>query len=110
MSDVVAPPPRRRGMSRAMARTIEYAIVAASIVALGLIFQPFSLQLFSIGAGFIIFVGLVFNLVPLAQPGKTLLGLLKGAMVVALAFAVLTLLSLAAAVLYGMYVAVPPQQ
>ena len=99
-----ATPARRRGMSRGTARTIEYAIVAASIVALGLIFQPFSLKLFSVGAGFIIFVGLVFNLVPLAQPGKTVSGLLKGALVVAFIFLVMTLLSLGAAVLYGIYV------
>ena len=101
---------QRRGDSRPMtgmgvrtARAIEYGIVAFSIVALAMIFQPFSLQLFTIGAGLIVLVGLVFNLVPLAQPGKTLRGLLKGAVVIALVFVVVTLLALGSAELYGMY-------
>lgn len=65
--------------------------------------------MFSIGAGLIIVVGLVFNLVPLAQPGKTFSGLLKGAIVVALVFVLMTLLALGAAVLYGIYVTPPPE-
>lgn len=101
MSEAGAARPPRRGMSRATARTIEYAIVAVSIASLALIFQPFSLPLFSVGAGLIIVIGLLFNLVPLAQPGKTLRGLLKGAVVIAVIFAVITALALGSAVLYG---------
>ncbi len=60
---------QRRGFSGRQARTLEYPIVGASILALVLIFQPFALGLFSIGAAAIVAVGLLFNLVPLCQPG-----------------------------------------
>jgi hypothetical protein len=94
----------RHGLSLRQARTLEYAIVGASLVALVLIFQPFSLQLFTLGAAAIVLVGLAFNLVPLAQPGKSWRSLLTATIVIVVAFAVVTLLSLGMAELYGYYV------
>jgi hypothetical protein len=94
----------RRGLSARQARTLEYAIVAASLIALVMIFQPFSLELFSVGAGAIVIVGLVFNLVPLCQPGKTVRSLLIACVVIVVAFAIVTLLSIASAELYAYYI------
>ncbi len=100
---------RRPGMTVRQARTVEYSIVGASLLALVLIFQPFSLALFTLGAAAIVLVGLAFNLVPLAQPGRTWGSLVKGAIVIVVAFAIVTLLSLGMAELYGYYVTPPAE-
>lgn len=99
----------RRGMSLRQARTLEYGIVGASLLALVLIFQPFSLQLFTLGAAAIVLVGLAFNLVPLAQPGKSWRSLLIATIVIVVAFAIVTLLALGMAELYGYYVTPPAE-
>jgi hypothetical protein len=99
----------KKGMTTRQARTVEYTIVGASLLALVMIFQPFSLQLFTYGAAAIVIVGLAFNLVPLAQPGKTWGSLLTGTIVIVVAFAIVTLLALGMAVLYGYYVTPAPE-
>ena len=73
------PQAAKPGMSVAQARRVEYTIVGISILALALIFQPFSLTLYSAGAGLIIFAGLAFNLVPLCVAGRPVSSLVKGA-------------------------------
>ena len=95
--------PGRRGMSVRTARTVEYSIVGISIVALVLIFQPFALSLFTVGAGLIVLVGLLFNLVPLAQPGRSVGSLVRGGVIIVVAFLVVTALALGSAELYAMY-------
>lgn len=98
-----SPAPSRRGMSAGTARALEYIIVGLAILALVMIFQPFSVELFTLGAGAIIIVGLLFNLVPFCQPGKTVSGLVKAFVVVVVVFAIVTGLALAAAELYSAY-------
>lgn len=98
-----------KGLSERQARTVEFGIVGASLLALVMIFQPFSLELFTLGAAAIVIVGLVFNLVPLAQPGKTWRSLLIASIVIVVAFAIVTALSLGMAELYGYYVTPPAQ-
>jgi hypothetical protein len=98
-----------KGLSARQARTVEFGIVGASLLALVMIFQPFSLELFTLGAAAIVIVGLVFNLVPLAQPGKTWRSLLIASIVIVVAFAIVTALSLGMAELYGYYVTPPAQ-
>jgi asparagine N-glycosylation enzyme membrane subunit Stt3 len=95
----------RRVMSVRQARTIERAIVTASILALVLIFQPFSLSLFSLGAAAIVIVGLAFNLVPLCEPGKPVRRLVVASVVIVVIFAIVTVLALAAAEAYAYYIA-----
>jgi hypothetical protein len=99
----------RSGLSGRQARTLEYTIVAASILALVLIFQPFSLQLFTLGAAAIIIVGLLFNLVPFCQPGKSVGALVRVALIIVVIFIIVTALSLASAELYAAYIAPPPE-
>ena len=99
--------PPRRGMSLRQARTLEYLIVASSILALVLIFQPFSLQLFTLGAAAIVIVGLLFNLVPFCQPGRTIGSVLKVLVIIVVIFAIVTALALASAELYAYYIAPP---
>ena len=91
------------GMSVTQARRIEYTIVGISILALALIFQPFSLTLYSVGAGLIIFAGLAFNLVPLCVAGRPVASLVKGAAIIAVIFVIVAALALGSAMLYSIY-------
>ncbi|HYX01213.1 MAG TPA: hypothetical protein VE963_03935, partial [Reyranella sp.] len=64
--------PTPNGMSRATARHLEYSIIGLGLVALALIFQPFSLTLFCIGCGLAILGGLANHMLPLCEPGRPL--------------------------------------
>jgi hypothetical protein len=98
MSEVPAP-----GMKPGSARALEYTIIGIGVAALLLIFQPFSLVLFGIGCGLVVFAGLANNLLPLAQPGVPAASVIKAAVIVAILFLVVTGLSIGAAMLYGVY-------
>jgi hypothetical protein len=103
--DEARQPARERGMTPGQAKTVEQAIVAMSITALIFLFQPLSLPFYSLGAGVVVFAGLAFNLVPLCTPGRPVSSLIKGAIVILLIFAVITLLALGSAKLYAVYMA-----
>ncbi len=94
------------GMTVRQAKTIEYAIIAISLISLILLFQPFSLGLYSLGAGLVVFAGLAFNLVPLCTPGRPFRSLVRGAVVIVVIFIVVTLLALGSALLYSWYLSV----
>ena len=98
--------PAQAGMTAGQAKAIEYAIVFVSVLSLILLFQPFSLTLYSIGAGLVVLAGLAFNLVPLCTPGRPLRSLLKGAVIIAIIFVIVTLLALGSALLYSWYLGV----
>ncbi len=94
------------GMSPRQAKTIEYAIIIISVLSLILLFQPFSLELYSVGAGLVVFAGLAFNLVPLCTPGRPFRSLAKGALAIVIIFIVVTVLALGSAELYSWYLSV----
>ena len=56
---------------------VEYTIIAVSVLSLVLLFQPLSLELYSVGAGLVVLAGLAFNLVPVCTPGRTVGSLVK---------------------------------
>ena len=91
------------GMTARQAKTIEYSIVGLSVLSLVLLFQPFALALYSVGAGLVVLTGLAFNLVPLCTPGRTFRSLLKAAAIIAIIFVVVTALALGSAELYAVY-------
>jgi len=97
------PSPPAAGMTARQARTIEYSIVGLSVLSLVLLFQPFALELYSVGAGLVVLAGLAFNLVPLCTPGRTFGSLLKAAAIIAVVFVVVTALALGSAELYAIY-------
>jgi hypothetical protein len=68
-----------------------------------LVFQPFSLTLFTVGAALVVLMGLAFNLVPLCQPGRPIRSLVMAVIVIAVIFVVVTALALGSAVLYSIY-------
>ena len=97
-----------QGMTREDALRLEYFIIGLGIFALILIFQPFSVTLFAIGSMVVVLAGLVNNLLPLAQPGVKLRSVITIAMVVAMIFCIVLLVSIAAAHLYGVFFLKPP--
>ena len=90
-------------MSARLARRIELVIVAGSALALALVFQPFSLDLYSVGAGLVVLAGLAFNLVPLCTPGRPLRSLIKAALIILAIFVVVLAIALGSAMLYSVY-------
>jgi hypothetical protein len=97
-----------RGMSSRSALRLEYGIIGLCVLALLLIFQPFSITLFTTGCILVVLAGLINNLLPLAQPGVPARTVVKVAMVVAMIFCVALLVSIFAAYLYGHFFLAPP--
>lgn len=93
--------PASPGMTAASAFRLEAFIIGLGILALVLIFQPFSLALFGIGCGLVVLAGLANNLLPLAQPGTPVRSVATIALVVAMIFCIVLLIAIAAAHLYG---------
>jgi hypothetical protein len=91
------------GMTAGQARAVEFSIVALSIASLVMIFQPFWLGLYTVGAALVIVAGLAFNLVPLARPGRPARSLVKATIIILVIFAIVTGLALGSAELYAIY-------
>jgi cytochrome c biogenesis factor len=96
------------GMSAITARKLEYGIIGLGVLALVMIFQPFSLTLFTIGAMLVVIAGLTNNLLPLAQPGVPPRTVVTVAMGVAMIFCIVLLVAIFAAYLYGVFFLKPP--
>lgn len=94
-----------QGMSLATARTIEYAIIALCLLSLIMIFQPFSLTLYGIGAGLVVLGGLAFNLLPHCRPGVPLRWLLTVALIVLALLVAVFVLAVGTSYLYAWYLA-----
>ncbi len=103
MSDPVS-----TGMSLKTALRLEFFIIGLGLFALVLIFQPFSITVFAIGSGLVVLAGLVNNLLPLAQPGVPARSVFVVALVVAMIFCIVLLVSISAAHLYGVFFLKPP--
>ncbi len=95
-------------MSRTAALRLEFFIIGLGLFALVLIFQPFSLTLFAIGSGLVVLAGLVNNLLPLARTGVPLRSVITIGLIVAMIFAIVILVSIAAAHFYGVFFLNPP--
>jgi hypothetical protein len=89
------------GMSVASATRLEFFIIGLGILALFLIFQPFSLTLFGIGCGLVVIAALANNLLPLCEPGVPTRTVITAVLIVAAIFVVVVSLSLVSAYLYG---------
>jgi hypothetical protein len=97
-----------QGMNKASALRLEYAIIALGVLALIMIFQPFSIALFSIGSMLVVLAGLANNLLPMAQPGVKPGSVITTAMVIAMIFCIVLLVAITAAHLYGVFFLKPP--
>ena len=93
----------RGGMTATGALRLEYTVIGLGILALFLIFQPFSIVLFSIGCILVVIAGLANNLLPLARPGVRVKSVVTIAMIVAMVFCIAILVSITAAHFYGVF-------
>ncbi len=91
----------QQGMSAQTATRVEFALIGLAIVALLLIFQPFSLALFGVGCGVVVVSGLANNLLPLCEPGVPVRSLVWCGLMVGGIFVAVLVLSIASAYLYG---------
>jgi hypothetical protein len=91
------------GMSAATARTIEHTIIGLCVAALVMIFQPFSLILYGIGAGLVVLGGLAFNLIPHCRPGVPLRWVISVALIVLAILVVVFALAVGTTYLYAWY-------
>ena len=92
-----------QGMSAGTARGIEYSIIGLCLVAMGFLFQPWSLKLYGIGAALAVVGGLAFNLVPQCVPGRPLSNVFKVAGIVVAVLAVAIVLAVISTLLYIEY-------
>ena len=88
-------------MSVSAATRLEFFIIGIGVLALLLIFQPFSLTLFAVGCALVVLAALSNNLLPLCEPGVSVGTVLKAGLIVAFIFFVVVGLSLISAYLYG---------
>jgi hypothetical protein len=87
---------------RGIAQTpdLQYILERLSLV---LIFQPFSVVLYGIGAGLVVLGGLSFNLVPFCVPGRPLSSVVRVAVIVLIILVIAICLAIGSAYLYGVY-------
>jgi hypothetical protein len=90
-------------MSATTAKTVEYAIIGLCLLALAMIFQPFSLTLYGIGAGVVVLGALAFNLVPFCRPGVPVRTLVRAALIIVVILVVALALAIGTTYLYAWY-------
>lgn len=91
------------GMKVGQARAVVRAIILLCGAALVMIFQPNIGPLYTVGAGLVVLGGLAFNMVPLAQPGRRIGGVVKAGLIVLVVLVIAILLALGSAELYSLY-------
>ena len=90
-------------MTAAQAKLIERCIIGLCVISIIFIFQPFSLQLFSIGCVTVVIGALAFNLVPLCREGVPFSTLRKATIIVLVILAIAAALGVGTAFLYVDY-------
>jgi hypothetical protein len=90
-------------MSKTTAYVVEMAIILLCIASLVMIFQPFSLQLFTIGCITVVIGGLAFNLIPFCREGVPVSQLFRVVIIVLVVLAVAIILGILAANAYVWY-------
>jgi hypothetical protein len=95
--------PTTGGMTAGQAKAVEYAIITLCVAALVMIFQPFSLTLFSLGCVLVVVGGLAFNLVPLCRPGVPARALVKAAGIILLILLIVAGLGMLSAYAYVLW-------
>ena len=91
------------GMTRGQAKAIEYGIITLAVASILMIFQPFSLTLFSWGCALVVVAGLSFNLVPFCRQGVPFRMLGKVVLIVLVILSIAAVLGIATANLYVWY-------
>lgn len=90
-------------MTAFQARCLEYSIILLCVISILMIFQPFSMQLYSIGCVLVVIGALLFNLVPFCKPGVSARQIGKVILIVLVVLVVAALLGIGTAFLYVEY-------
>lgn len=90
-------------MTKTTAKLIEAAIIGWCVLAVLMIFQGFSLALFSVGAVMVVIGALAFNLIPFAREGVPMRALWKVVIIVLIILVVAALLGIGTSFLYVAY-------
>ena len=90
-------------MTALQAKILERCIIGLCVLSILAIFQPFSLQLFSIGCVTVVIGALAFNLVPFCREGIPFRYLLRVVMIVLIILVTAAALGIGAALLYVEY-------
>lgn len=90
-------------MTATQAKWLERSIISICIVSLLMIFQPFSMQLFTYGCILVVIGALLFNLVPFCRPGVSFKQIRKVIYIILLVLFVAALLGVGTAFLYVEY-------
>ena len=96
------------GLTPGGARKLEYTIIGLGVLALLMLFQPFTITLFTVGCILVVLAALMNNLLPLAQPGTPRRSVVRAGMIVAMIFCTVVLIAIFAAYLYGLFFLKPP--
>lgn len=92
-------------MTALQAKLLERSIILLCVASIVMIFQPFSMSLYSIGCVLVIVGALLFNLVPFCREGVTGKEIGKVIMIVLIVLAIAALLGIGTAFLYVEYLA-----
>ncbi len=90
-------------MNTLQAKWLERSIISLCVVSILMIFQPFSMQLFTIGCVLVVIGALLFNLVPFCRPGVPAKQIGKVILIVLAVLIAAALLGIGTAFLYVEY-------
>lgn len=90
-------------MTATQAKILERSIISLCVLSILMIFQPFSMQLFSVGCVTVVIGALLFNLVPFCRPGVSAKQIGKVVLIILIVLVVAALLGIGTAFLYVEY-------
>ncbi|MBX2825553.1 MAG: hypothetical protein KTR33_12540 [Gammaproteobacteria bacterium] len=90
-------------MNATQAKLLERSIITLCVASIIMIFQPFSMQLFTIGCILVVVGALLFNLVPFCRAGVPARQIGKVVLIVLIVLVVAALLGVGTAFLYVEY-------
>jgi len=90
-------------MTATQAKWLERSIISICVLAIIMIFQPYSLQFYTIGCILVVIGALLFNLVPFCRPGVSFSQIGRVSLIVLIVLVVAALLGIGTAFMYVEY-------
>lgn len=90
-------------MTATQAKWLERSIISLCVISILMIFQPFSMQLFTYGCILVVIGALLFNLVPFCRAGVPARQIRKVLLIILLVLVVAALLGIGTAFMYVEY-------
>lgn len=90
-------------MTATQAKWLERSIISLCVISILMIFQPFSMQLFTYGCILVVMGALLFNLVPFCQAGVPVSQIRKVILIILVVLVVAALLGIGTAFMFVEY-------